>query len=327
MIVFPGVRGIIRRVGIPTLPEVPLTVTPTLWYRPEYIYDELNNLITTTDTPVEYWQPYNNSAANIFNIFVDSTGGGGGGTTAPIKQDPTADYGGMYLSKGTLSNNIQQLSTEVDGNPIEFSSGVTTVGPVYQQNVPCMGNRPAVYFDGTGGYLKVNTNQTAVYASRQQKPWTIGTAICLVSKPTTETVLITIGNADLDTVYYSICADNTNIYIKSNTGNYTVVSSYSTDTPYRIVIHKFYRSGTTTNPTVARVFVNGTIATTTLGFTPTNFPQNVNYYWQFKLFNTALFHLGDFLYWQNPTTAASINWTAQPFTFYNYFNTKYGATN
>lgn len=322
MIILPGAKGIFRKVGIP---EIPLTVTPDLWYRPEYIYDTNNNLVTVTASPVDYWPPYNNAATNAFTIVNATGGGGGGSTTAPIKQDPNSNYGGLYLGAGTLSNNVQQLNTKVNDNPIEFSRVIGSPGPTYRTDVVCMGNRKAVYFDGTGGYLKVDTDRTAVYITTQQKPWTIGTALCIVSKPTTETVLITIGNAALNTVYYYICADNTNIYIKSNTGNYTVVANYSTDTPYRIVIHKYYRAATSTT-TANRVYVNGIIATN-LAFTITNFPENVSYYWQFKLFNTALFHLGDFFYWQNPTTASTVLWTAQPLTFYNYFNTKYGATN
>lgn len=320
MIILPGAKGIFRKVGIP---EIPLTVTPDLWYRPEYIYDTNSNLVTVTASPVDYWPPYNNAATNAFTI-VNDTGGGGGGTTAPIKQDPTANYGGLYLGAGTLSNNIQQLNTKVNDNPIEFSRVIGSPGPTYRTDVVCMGNRNAVYFDGTGGYLKVDTDRTAQF-STAHKPWTIGTALCIVNTPITETVLITIGNAALNTVYYSICADSLNIYIKSNLGNYTVVSNYSLDTPYRIVIHKFYRSAPSSTSTTNRVYVNGIIAGK-LSFTPTNFPDGISFNWQFKLFNTALFHLGDFFYWLGPSVLY-VPWADQPLTFYNYFNTKYGASN
>lgn len=327
MIVFPGVRGIIRRVGIPTLPEVPLTVTPTLWYRPEYIYDGLGNLIATNDTPVEYWQPYNNLGTSVFNLLVDG-GGGGGGTTSFIQQNPTADYGGMYLSEGTLSNNVRQLKTIVDGNPIEFIGGTSGLGPVYKNSVSCMGNRPVVLVpgDNTGGYLKANTNVTARYSTSTttQVCWMFSMCICLSAAPAVDTTLITLGNAANDNVYYTISADSTRIYMKAVNGTYTVVSGYTTNTPYRITFNRYVRTSLTTNTSAKRVYVNGVIVDP-LGATPTNFYDGVVFFWQIKLFNLALFHVGDIIYYNSPS--ASQLFAQTPTVFHNYMNTKYGASN
>lgn len=322
MIILPGAKGIFRKVG---MPEIPLTFTPTVWYRPEYIYDGLGNLITTINTPVEYWQPYNNSASNIFNIFVD--GGGGGGTTAPIKQDPTTNYGGLYLGSGTLSNNIQQLNTQIEGNPIEFIGGATTVGPIYKKNVPCMNNRPAVYFDGTGGYLKVNTNLTANYASTVMKNFLFSFSLCLTTYPVIEQPLITIGSTT-DNIYYTVCIDATNLYIKSNTGSQTIVANYSLDTAYRISFWKQYAQPPSTNTTVNRVaFMSGDVLTlsATLATTPTNFPQGRVFTYQLKLLNTFPYHLGDFIFYNNYVSTSVINSLGSQSN--TYMNTKYAATN
>lgn len=328
MIILPGAKGIFRKVGIPVLPEVPLSVTPTLWYRPEYIYDGLGNLISTNDTPVEYWQPYNNLGTSVFNLLIDGGGVVGGGTTAPIKQNPTMPYGGMYLSEGTLSNNIQQLNTKVDDNPIEFIAGTSGLGPVYKDSVPCMGNRPAVLFpgDNTGGYLKANTNVTARYSTStdRQVCWMFSMCICLSVAPTVDTTLITIGNAANDNVYYTISADSTNIYIKAVDGTYTVVSGYATNTPYRITFNRYLRTILTTNTSAKRVYVNGVIVNP-LGATPTNFYDGAVFFWQIKLFNLALFHVGDIIYYNSPSSSQLF--TQTPTVFHNYMNTKYGASN
>jgi hypothetical protein len=319
MIILPGVKGIIRRVSPAPLPELTYTGPYTVSYRPEYIYDGLGNKITTNNTPVEYWQPYNNLGTNVFNIFVDG-GGGGGGTTSFIQQNPSTTYGGLYTGGGSLSDGIQPLINKVDGNPIEYIGGVGSVGPVYRSRTACMGDRPSVYFDGSGGYLKVDSTIPANRSSNMWA-WMFSNVFCFSSAPSTETTIATLGNAANNNVYYTYSLDATNFYIKTNTGSFTAISNYTLDTPYFISMWKYVTFPVTTSASASRVFFNiynNSIAT--LAATPTNFPDGSVFNWQFKLLNTTQYHFGDFII-LNLISSSAGTWN----TIRSYYATKYGS--